>query len=105
MLRRIRALRMEIARVRSQREKTEKQLKEKTFSGSEVQRSVEKLQEEVKVNHNSCPLCCLAKIPLGCLLFFLLTESEEIIHDILSTRHVYVDLIVYYCSLTTYRPQ
>jgi len=46
---------MEIARVRSQREKTEKQLKEKTFSGSEVQRSVEKLQEEVKVNHSSCP--------------------------------------------------
>lgn len=99
---------MEIARVRSQQEKTEKQLKEKTFSGSEVQRSVEKLQEEVKVNHNSCPLCCLAKIPLGCLLSFLLTESdvdEEIIHDILSTRHVHVDLIVYYCSLTTYRPQ
>ena len=48
--RRIKILRMEIAKVRSQREETEKQLKEKKFSSSKTQKSVEKVQEEVKVN-------------------------------------------------------
>ena len=48
--RRIKILRMEIAKVRSQREETEKQLKEKKFSSSKIQKSVKKVQEEVKVN-------------------------------------------------------
>ena len=48
--RRIKILRMEIAKVRSQREETEKQLKEKKFSSSKIQKSVKKVQEKVKVN-------------------------------------------------------
>ena len=48
--RRIKVLRMEIAKVCSQREETEKQLKAKKFSTSKTQKSVKKVQEEVKVD-------------------------------------------------------
>ena len=54
--RRIKTLQMEIAKVRSQREETEKQLKEKKFSSSKVQKNVEKVQAEIKVNFVvTCP--------------------------------------------------
>ena len=50
---------MEIAKVRSQREETEKQLKEKKFSSSKTQKRVKKVQEEVKVNFVYCNLPCV----------------------------------------------
>ena len=40
---------MEIGEVRSQREETEKQLKEKMFTSSKVQKNIEKVQAEIKV--------------------------------------------------------
>jgi len=48
--RRIKTLRMKIAEVRSQREETEKQLKKKKFTSSKVQKNIEKVQAEMKVN-------------------------------------------------------
>ena len=41
---------MKIAEVRSQWEETEKQLKEKKFTSSKVQKNIEKVQAEIKVN-------------------------------------------------------
>ena len=41
---------MKIAEVHSQWEETEKQLKEKKFSSSKVQKKIEKVQTKYKVN-------------------------------------------------------
>ena len=55
--RHIKTLRKEIAKVRSQREETEKQLKEKKFTSSKVQKNIEKVQAEIKVNFVvTCPV-------------------------------------------------